>query len=222
MKKNKLKNAKFQMKRFIKLSFISLIFSLTQGLVGLGFVFATPLLLAQNMTAINTELRVLKEDENLVMSTPIQFTLPVAVEEALRKGVPIYFVAHVDVSKERWYWTDKEILSVNRYYKLVYQPLTRRWRLNISSIKTNFNEPAISLPQWFDQLEDALAAINRAGNWKLLALSELEPGQTYKINFRLGLDTAALPKPLQIGLIGQSDWVLQVEKTAKFSLENLR
>jgi hypothetical protein len=212
------------MKRFTKLSFISLFFLVFQFALTVGFVIlATPtLLLAQTNQVSISELKIIKEDDSLVMNTPIHFNLPTAVEEALRKGVAIYFVAHVDVSKERWYWTDKEVLSVNRYYKLVYQPLTRRWRLNISSVKTNFNEPGISLPQWFDQLEDALAAINRAGHWKLMNVSDLESGQHYKITFSFGLDTASLPKPLQIGLIGQSDWALQLEKSAKFTPESLR
>lgn len=212
------------MKRFTKLSFISLFFLVCQFslTVALGILATPTLLLAQTNLVTASELKIIKEEDSLVMNTPIQFNLPSAVEEALRKGVAIYFVAHVDVSKDRWYWTDKEVLSVNRYYKLVYQPLTRRWRLNISAGKTNFNEPAISLPQWFDQLEDALAAINRAGHWKLMSLSELESGQHYKITFSFGLDTASLPKPLQIGLIGQSDWALQLEKSAKFTPESLR
>lgn len=212
------------MKRFTKLSFISLFFLVFQFslTVALGILVTSTVSLAQTNQVTASELKIIKEDDNLVMNTPIHFNLPTAVEEALRKGVAIYFVAHVDVSKDRWYWTDKEVLSVNRYYKLVYQPLTRRWRLNISAGKTNFNEPAISLPQWFDQLEDALAAINRAGHWKLMSLSELENGQHYKITFSFGLDTASLPKPLQIGLIGQADWALQLEKSAKFTPESLR
>lgn len=212
------------MKRFTKLSFISLFFLVFQFsvTVALGILATPSLLLAQTNSVMPSELKIIKEEDSLVMNTPIQFNLPTAVEEALRKGVAIYFVAHVDVSKDRWYWTDKEVLSVNRYYKLVYQPLTRRWRLTISSGKANFNEPAISLPQWFDQLEDALSAINRAGHWKLMNLSELESGQYYKITFSFGLDTASLPKPLQIGLIGQSDWALQLEKSAKFTPESLR
>ena len=217
-------NANFPMKRFTKLSFISLFFLVFQFSVTVAFLTlaTSTLLLAQTNIVSASELKIIKEEDSLVMNTPIQFNLPSAVEEALRKGVAIYFVAHVDVSKDRWYWTDKEVLSVNRYYKLVYQPLTRRWRLNISAGKTNFNEPAISLPQWFDQLEDALAAINRAGHWKLMSLSDLESGQHYKITFSFGLDTASLPKPLQIGLIGQSDWALQLEKSAKFTPESLR
>ena len=217
-------NANFPMKRFTKLSFISLFFLVFQFSVTVAFLTlaTSTLLLAQTNIVSASELKIIKEEDSLVMNTPIQFNLPSAVEEALRKGVAIYFVAHVDVSKDRWYWTDKEVLSVNRYYKLVYQPLTRRWRLNISAGKTNFNEPAISLPQWFDQLEDALAAINRAGHWKLMSLSDLESGQHYKITFSFGLDTTSLPKPLQIGLIGQSDWALQLEKSAKFTPESLR
>lgn len=215
-------DAIIQMKRFTNLSFMSQTMLLVRIICAMSILFFHSLMVAQTNFVSTSELRIYKEDESLVMNTPIQFYLPSAVEEALRKGVAIYFVAHVDVTKDRWYWTDKEVLSVNRFYKLVYQPLTRRWRLNISSSRNNFNEPAISLPQWFDQLEDALSAINRAGHWKLMNLNDLEQGTHYKITFSFGLDTVSLPKPLQIGLIGQSDWSLQLEKSTKFTPESVR
>ena len=212
----------YRKKRFTELSFITQTMSFSKLLCVIGMLLFHSVMLAQTNFVSTSELRIYKEEESLVMNTPIQFYLPSAVEEALRKGVAIYFVAHVDVTKDRWFWTDKEVLSVNRFYKLVYQPLTRRWRLNISSSRNNFNEPSISLPQWFDQLEDALAAINRAGHWKLMSFNDLELAQHYKITFSFGLDTVSLPKPLQIGLIGQSDWSLQLEKSTKFTPESLR
>ena len=72
------------------------------------------------------------EDEVLV-SAQVVFELSPAVEEALLKGIPMFFVAEATVLRERWYWYDKKLASVQRHMRLAYQPLTRRWRLNVNA-----------------------------------------------------------------------------------------
>ena len=54
----------------------------------------------------------------------------------------MYFVAEGDILRERWYWYDKRIVSVQRHIRLAYQPLTRRWRLNVNAAPGG-NQPGI-------------------------------------------------------------------------------
>jgi hypothetical protein len=69
----------------------------------------------------------------LWLSAQVDFELPHVVEDALLKGVPVFFVAQVAVLRERWYWKDrKRIAAVRRQFRLSFHPLTQRWRLNIS------------------------------------------------------------------------------------------
>jgi hypothetical protein len=39
------------------------------------------------------------------------------------------------------------------------------------------------------------------------------------VSFRFRLDTSQLPRPFQIGAVGQSDWNISVEKNARLALE---
>jgi hypothetical protein len=151
-------------------------------------------------------LRLERSDEALWLSTQLQFDLSPAVIDALHKGIPIFFVAEADVLRERWYWTNKRIVSAKRQFRLAYHPLTNRWRLNISS--GEIAEPALGLAlnQNFDSWTDALATIRRMTRWKIAEAADLAPGARYLVAFRFRLDLAQLPRPLQIGTLGQTDW----------------
>jgi hypothetical protein len=46
-------------------------------------------------------------------------------------------------------------------------------------------------------------------------LSQLDPDSRYSIDFSWRLDTTQLPSPMQIGLTGQADWTLGVERTLR-------
>ena len=71
--------------------------------------------------------------DGLFLSAVVHYQPGPAVEDALLRSVPVYFVAQADVLRERWYWSDKRVASVSRTYRLAYQPLTRRWRVSVSS-----------------------------------------------------------------------------------------
>jgi hypothetical protein len=36
------------------------------------------------------------------------FDLPPAVDDALQKGIPMFFVAEATLLRDRWYWYDKQ------------------------------------------------------------------------------------------------------------------
>lgn len=150
--------------------------------------------------------KVERSNESILLTTAVKFELPVAVEEALLKGVAIIFVAEVDVYRERWYWMNKKVISAERHLRLAYQPLTRRWRLSMASGVITPSALGISLNQSFDTLGDALAALQRQSRWKIAEASEIDADQKHTVNFQFSLDLTQLPRPLQIGTLGQSDW----------------
>jgi hypothetical protein len=157
------------------------------------------------------------EDEVLV-TAQVTFELPPAVEEALLKGIPMVFVTEATVLRERWYWYDKKLAAVQRHMRLAYQPLTRRWRLNVSAGAGREAGVGLALNPSFDTLEDALSAIKRVSRWKIADTADLESGLKYKVNFSFKLDLSQLPRPFQIGALGQSDWDLAAAASTTLTL----
>ncbi len=153
-----------------------------------------------------TQLRLERSEDEWQLSAQLQFEIPTAVEDALLKGIPMVFVYNADVVRERWYWYDKKVLSTERHMRLAYQPLTRRWRLNVSSGPVAANGAGLVLNQSFDALAQALSAIKRVSKWKVAEAGELDGATKYKLDFRFKLDLGQLPRPFQIGALGQSDW----------------
>lgn len=181
-----------------------------------------PLARAESVAAEVPLLQIERNADNLLLTATVNFVLPTAVEDALLKGVPVIFVAEADILRERWYWFDKKVAGTERHMRLVYQPLTRRWRLAVASGLITNNGLGVALNQTFDSLEDALGAIRRMSGWRIAELAELDPAARHRVEFRFRLDVSQLPRPLQIGALGQSDWTLATMVTQRLVLENLK
>ena len=90
--------------------------------------------------------------------------------------------------------------------RIAYQPLTRRWRLNVSTGSDRAGSTGLALNQSFDTLPQALSVIKRIFRWRIAAAGDLDGGGKHKLELRFRLDLSRLPRPFQIGAIGQSDW----------------
>lgn len=141
-------------------------------------------------------------EEGLLLNYDVQVELPQAVADALQKGVPLYFVARAEVWRPRWYWRDARVARATRNWRLSWQPLTRRYRVNFGSVSDNY-----------DNLADALGAIERGTRWKLADAERLAADDEHYVEFSFRLDTSQLPRPLQIGFGGEADWELAIERT---------
>lgn len=172
-------------------------------------------------TEIST-LRFERDGEAILLTAAVKFELSAAVQEALFKGVPMVFLAEVDVFRERWYWTNKRVLSAERHMRLAYQPLTRRWRLNVASGLITQAGLAVALNQNFDTLSDALAAVQRLSRWKIADVSELDLEQRHLVEFRFRLDVSQLPRPFQIGTLGQTDWNISASSSQPLVLDGVK
>ncbi len=182
------------------------------ALVVVAYGFA-PLVSAQNAVEINT-LRVEQAADGMYLSANLRFELSQTVQAALLKGIPISFLAEAQVNRDRWYWYDKGVAYATRSVRLAYQPLTRRWRINVSTGSLD-NSGGASLSQNFDQLQDALAAVRGIASWKIAEGSDIEPDARHNIDFSFRLDTSALPRPMQIGIASNAEWNLQVQRSLR-------
>lgn len=172
---------------------------------------------AQNTTEIS-QYQVERVDDEVLLSAQLVVDLPTAVEEALFKGIPMFFVTEAELLRERWYWYDKKLSSVERHMRLAYQPLTRRWRLNVTAGPGRDSNQGLALNQSFDSLAEALSAVKRVSRWKIADVSDLDGSQKYKVDFRFRLDLSQLPRPFQISALGQSDWDLAATASTVVSL----
>ncbi len=176
---------------------------------------------AQSSSEI-AQYQVERQDDDIVVSAQLVFELPNTVEDALLKGIPMFFIAETSVLRERWYWYDKNIVSVKRHLRLEYRQLTRRWRLNVTTGSARDGNLGLALNQNFDTLEEALAAIKRVSRWKIADVSEFESGIKYRVDFGFKLDLSQLPRPLQIGALGHSDWDIAATASTTLSLVTLK
>lgn len=172
-----------------------------------------------------TEISLLKFErasDAVLLTATLKFELPAAVQDALLKGVAIIFVAEADVLRERWYWMNKKVVSAERHMRLAYQPLTRRWRLNVASGRISNVGLGMALNQNFESLPDALAAVQRLSRWKIADVSDIDLEQNQLVDFRFRLDVSQLPRPLQIGTLGQTDWDISASLIRPLLLESVK
>jgi len=151
-----------------------------------------------------TSLRTTRADGALNLEFSARIALPRAVEEALMRGVPVYFVAQATLLRGRWYWRDERIARVSRQWRVAFQPLTGHWRVGLGG----FNQTHATLPE-------ALAAASSSAGWKLTDLAQIDPDERYTVEFEYRLDTSQLPSPMQFGLVTQGDWAFGVSRVLK-------
>ncbi len=160
-------------------------------------------------------LRAERSGNEVFVSANVSVELPTIVEDALLKGVPMFFMLEADLYLDRWYWYDKRISGAQRQLRLAYQPLTRRWRVTQSLGMGSDSSQGLSLNQSYESLAEALSVVRQVSRWKVAELADTDPTSKIKLLFRFRLDLSQLPRPFQIGAIGQSEWDIQgVARTA--------
>ena len=166
------------------------------------------------------QLKVVRTDDGVYLSAVVQFELPPVVEDALAKGIALFFVVEADIYRDRWYWTDRRVASATRTIRLAFQPLTRRWRVNIvTGLINNSAGLRATLNQNYDTLPEAMAAVQRLSRWRIADNSEIELDAVLSLDFSFKLDLSQLPRPFQIGVAGQRDWNISVQKNERLQIE---
>jgi hypothetical protein len=153
---------------------------------------------ADTITVTSAEL--LAEEDGYVLNAQFDFSFNPTLEEALQKGISLYFLLEFELSRPRWYWVDEKVASLSVPYRLSYTPLTRQYRLGSGL-----------LSQPFDSLEEVARILGRVVSRTVLPREALTKGARYEAAIRLRLDTAQLPKPFQIDALASRDWSLQSE-----------
>ena len=165
----------------------------------IGFGLASPVVQAQGVELPTISAK--RQDGGVVLDFVANLTLSKAVEDALRRGVPVYFVAEATVYQPRWYWRDNRVARVERSWRLSYQPLTSAWRVSLGAFS-----------QSYPSLEEALTTVTRIAHWRN-ADSGVDTTGKYYVEFTFKLDSSQLPRPMQLDLGAQAEWHLGVERS---------
>ena len=184
-------------------------------------VLGTPSAWAQNQVAI-TSFQTERNEDVYQISAQFDVELSNTVQEALLKGIPVYFVVDTKVYRDRWYWSDKLVAAAQRHIRISYQPLTRRWRMQVASQPIVQNGLGVSLMQTYDSLEEVMVNLRRLNRWKFADAVQIETGAGHRLEFAFYLDLSQLPRPLQMGAAGQSEWELAVTKSIRLVTEAAR
>ena len=137
-------------------------------------------------------------DDGYTLSAEFTVDLGSRLEEAVARGVPLYFNLEFILERNRKYWVKEHIVSRSLTYRLSYSSLMRQYRLTTGSLHQNFGS-----------LEEALRVVGRIASLQVADKDALKNGESYEAAVRLALDRNQLPKPFQVDAI--TDKGLQVE-----------
>ena len=166
----------------------------------MAFAFAAalvaPLAMAEGIAVKNVVLDAAEDGWSIDAEFDIHFSP--RLEEAVNRGVPLYFVVEFELSRPRWYWFDEKPVVQSQTYKITYTPLLRQYRLSMGNTYQNFNS-----------FEEVTRVLSRLRGWHVADKGALKKDQVYQAAVRMRLDTAQLPKPFQLNAIASRDWTLE-------------
>ncbi len=138
------------------------------------------------------------DEDTYVLNAEFDLAVNPTLEEALQKGVPLYFELEFELVRPRTYWFDEKVLASSTQYRVSYNALTRQYRV-ASGL----------LGQTFDGLDEVERFLSRVTSRPIARADELSKGARYEAAIRLRLDVNQLPKPFQLNALASREWSLQ-------------
>jgi hypothetical protein len=162
-------------------------------LVALGCVAAPAR--ADVIGVTNAELRI--EEDALVLNAEFDLALNATLDEALQKGIPLYFVLEFELTRPRWYWVDEKVLTATSQNRVAWQALTQTYRISSGLLAQSLTTAA--------EVERFLSRVTAR---EVGRRDQVVRGDRYVASVRLRLDTNQLPKPFQVNAIASREWTL--------------
>lgn len=136
-------------------------------------------------------------DDNYLLEADIDIVLSAPLEDALHKGIPLYFLLEFELVRSRWYWFNDKAVVLQRQFRLSYNALTRQYRVGVGAFYQNF-----------PTLKEALQFMSKVRRREDLEPGTLNKGAVYSAALRLRLDTSQLPRPFNLNTLGSREWNL--------------
>jgi hypothetical protein len=131
------------------------------------------------------------------LNATISFALPEGAREIVREGVPLTLHLEIVVKRQRNYWVDYAVATLEQRYELVYHALSERYLVR------NLNSGDQTS---FPTLEAALDQLRVVSKLPLLDKALVEGGRRHEVSVRASLDVQTMPDALRFVLFWADDW----------------
>lgn len=169
----------------------------------LAFALALPAPLAAQTHGIEVRRAVVTvAEDHYLLEADIDIVLSAPLEDALHKGIALYFLLEFEMVRSRWYWFNDKVVSRQQQYRLQFNALTRQYRIGVGGFYQNF-----------PTLNEALQVMSKVRRREDIEPGTLSKGTSYTAGLRLRLDTSQLPKPFNLNALGSREWNLGSEWT---------
>ena len=168
---------------------------LQRALVAAALCLLPPQALAEGIAVRSASVELGEDGWQLDAEFDVQFSP--RLEEAVNRGVALYFLVEFEFSRPRWYWFDEKPVQLSQTYKISYTPLLRQYRLTVGNVYQNFT-----------RFEEVKRVLSRIRGWHVADRSAFGRDAVYQANLRMRLDTAQLPKPFQLNAVASREWTL--------------
>lgn len=152
---------------------------------------------ADTIAVRSADLRI--EEGEVLLNAEFDLALNPTLEEALQRGIPLYFLLEFELSRSRWYWLDEKVSQTTVSYRVSYNALTRQYRVALGS--------GLLAPT-FNTLEEVERYVGRVTSRPVASASAVTRGTRYDAALRLRLDVNQLPKPFQVSALASREWTL--------------
>jgi hypothetical protein len=136
-------------------------------------------------------------EDGYVLEADFEVTLTHTLQEALNKGVPLYFTLEFELERPRWYWYNATLVNTRQEYRLSYNALTRQYRVGVRTLYRNF-----------PSLAEALEFLSRVRVREVAEPGALDKGGRYQAALRLRLDSSQLPMAFRVSAVGSREWTI--------------
>ena len=164
-------------------------------LAGVALLFAVCVARADGIVAESAQL--LADDGGYSLAADFEVKLSRRLEDAINKGLVLYFTADFELTRSRWYWFDQTVVRRSKTFRLSYHALTRQYRFSSGA-----------LHQSFHSLKDALRMLSRVRRWRVVEEGEIDDGVDYVASARLRLDPSQMAKTFQVSALSNRDFRL--------------
>jgi hypothetical protein len=166
-------------------------------LVGIALLLAVCVARADGIVAESAQLVADEDGGGYSLAADFEVSLNRRLEDAVNKGLVLYFTVDFELTRSRWYWFDQTLAQRSKTFRLSYHALTRQYRLASGALHQNFHS-----------LEDALRVLARVRHWRVVEKDEIDGEVNYVASARLRLDPSQMAKTFQVSALSNRDFRL--------------
>lgn len=131
------------------------------------------------------------------LNATLDFEVVEGARAAIRDGAPFTLHLEIVVRRERSYWVDETVATLDQSYELVYHALSDRYLVR----NVNSGEQVS-----FATLDAALDSLRVISNLPILDQALVRPERRHEISLRASVDVRTMPDTLRFILFWSDDW----------------